>query len=245
VNTSGFVSLRDNNNNVQEASKELLGRAFFGGNIGMGGDIGATYEIRPHLKVSGSLQDIGVMWQREDVENYTYKGTYQTDGLEPLFPDLGPDGNSIPYWDIFEDEVERNLQDETLNESYITLRPLKINAAIEWDFGEFILPCNYRVQESRRTHSKLGIHFFGIKRPKDIKYALSTYYDRKINDNIRMKIAYTLDDFSYTNVGLLFSTQYKGINFYVAADNLIGYFNLAKSYYQSVQLGFQFIINKQ
>lgn len=242
VNTAGFVSLREETETVQEAYKELVKRSLFGGNIGAGIDFGVTYKIEENLTVTGSMQDVGLMFHRDDVENYTYKGSYQTDGIEPLFPDIAPDGKAIPYWDIFEDEVDRNLQDKTLNESYVTFRPFKLNASLEFGFGQIIPPCDYRVLPKRRFQSKVGFHLFGIKRPGTIKYALSTFYDRKITPNIRMKATYTLDDFSYTNLGLLLSTRYKRFNFYIAANNLLGYTNLAKSQYQSVQLGFQFII---
>lgn len=242
VNTAGFVSLRDETETVQDAYKELIKRSLFGGNIGAGIDLGVTYKIKQNLTVTGSVQDLGLMFQRDDVENYTYKGSYQTDGIEPLFPEIAPNGQAIPYWDIFEDEVDRNLRDKTLNESYITFRPFKLNASLEFGFGEIIPPCDYRVISKRRFQSKLGLHLFGIKRPGALKYALSGFYDRKITPNIRMKATYTLDDFSYTNVGLLLSTRYKKFNFYIAADNLFGYTNLAKSQYQSLQLGFQFIL---
>ncbi len=244
VNTSGFVSLRDDNETVDEAFGNILKKAFFGGNIGVGLDMGGTYKIRENLEISGSILDLGLMWQREDVENYTYRGSYQTDGIEPLFPEILPNGQTFPYWDEWEDELDRNLVDETLQESYVTLRPLKLNGAIEFGFGETIIPCDYRVEGKKAHHSRLGLHLFSIQRPKDFKFALSTYYDRQINENLRMKLTYTIDDFSYTNVGLLLSTRLKSFNFYIAADNLIGYLNLAKSNYQSVQLGFQFVINK-
>ncbi|WP_245545613.1 DUF5723 family protein [Gillisia limnaea] len=244
VNTSGFTTLRDENQTVQEASKDLLSKSFFGGNIGVGIDLGATYKIQNNLIVTGSIQDLGLMFQRDDVENYTYKGTYQTDGIEPLFPGIGPSGAAFPYWDEFEDEVDRNLVDETLNESYVTWRPFKLNASLQFRFGEDCPPCDYRIQTKKIYQNKVGIHLFGIKRPGSLKYALSTYYDTKVIPNLRIKVAYTLDDFSYTNVGLLLSTQLKKFNFYLAADNLFGYLNLAKSRYQSVQLGFQFILNK-
>ena len=244
VNTSGFTTLRDANQTVQEASKDLLGKSFFGGNIGVGLDLGATYKIQDNLILTGSVQDLGLMFQRDDVENYTYKGTYQTDGIEPLFPETGPDGAALPYWDEFEDEVDRNLIDETLNESYVTWRPFKLNASLQFGFDEDCPPCDYRIRAKKIYKNKIGIHLFGIKRPRALKYALSTYFDTMVIPKLRIKVAYTLDDFSYTNVGLLLSTRLKKFNFYLAADNLFGYFNLAKSQYQSVQLGFQFIINK-
>lgn len=242
VNTSGFVSLRDEMETVQDAYKEMVKRSLFGGNIGAGIDFGVTYKIENNLTVTGSVQDVGLMFHRDDVENYIYKGSYQTDGLEPIFPFIDPNGQAIPYWDNFEDEVDRNLRDKTLNESYVTFRPFKLNASLEFSFGPIIPPCDYRVLSKRRFQSKVGFHLFGVKRPGALKYALSTFYDRKITPNIRMRATYTLDDFSYTNFGLLLSTRYKKFNFYIAADNLLGYTNLAKSHYQSVQLGFQFIL---
>jgi hypothetical protein len=244
VNTSGFASLQEENNTIQDASKDLLGRSFFGGNLGVGLDVGGTYRLGENIMVSGSVLDLGMMWQRDDVESYTYRGTYQTNGIEPLFPENNPNGNTFSYWDLFEDEVDRNLVDETLSAPYTTWRPLKFNAAVEMNFDAFYPPCDYRVLAKKRYRTKLGMHLYAVKRPRDLKFALSTYYDRKISSGLRMKVSYTLDDFSYTNVGLLLSTRIKKFNFYIAADNLFGYLNLAKSNYQSVQLGLQFISNK-
>jgi hypothetical protein len=78
-----------------------------------------------------------------------------------------------------------------------------------------------------------------------MNYAITTYFDRKFSDNFRAKVSYTVDDFSYYNVGLLLSTKVKKFNFYIAADNLVGYFNLAKSQSASIQFGMQFIFKKK
>ena len=184
------------------------------------------------------------MYQQHDVENYLYYGSYETDGIEPLFPDVAPSDNTIPYWDLFEDEVDRNLKDETVNEKYKTWRPVKFNAAVEFGFEEMFEVCDYRKTYKRRNYNLIGVHLFGVKRPRSMNYALTTYYDRKFTNNFRAKISYTVDDFSYYNVGLLLSTKIKKFNFYLAADNLIGYFNLAKSQSASIQFGMQFIFKK-
>lgn len=244
VDTSGFSSLQDNNETVEEATADLLSKSFFGGNAGVGLDLGGTYKVSDNLIVTGSIQDLGVMFQRDDVKNYTYRGSYVTDGIEPLFPELDENGIAPPYWDLFEDDVDRNLVDKTLSESYLTWRPLRINASLEYKFGHTFSPCDYRQLPTSSYHSRIGMQIFGIKRPNTLKYALTTYFDKRITQNLRVKATYTLDDFSYTNVGLLVSTKFKSFNFYIAADNLLGYTNLARSNYQSVQLGMQFIINK-
>ena len=245
VNTSGYASLSGSEKSVQESTKDLLKRSFFGGNVGAGLDFGATYTFADSFRITGSVLDIGVMYQRDDVENYLYYGSYETDGIEPLFPDVAPNGNTLPYWDIFEDDVDRNLKDETVSENYQTWRPVKFNAALEFGFEEMVEICDYRKAYTRRSYNLVGVHLFGVKRPRAMNYALTTYYDRKFRNNFRAKISYTLDDFSYYNVGLLLSKRIKKFNIYIAADNLIGYFNLAKSQSASVQFGMQFIFNKQ
>ncbi|WP_034889266.1 DUF5723 family protein [Gillisia sp. Hel_I_29] len=244
VNTSGYASLKDDSKTVQEASKELLKRSFFGGNVGAGIDLGATYKIDQNFVVTGAIQDFGLMYQREDVENYLYYGTYETSGIEPLFPEVAPGGKAIPYWDIFEDEVDANLKDETIQESYITWRPLKINTSLQYGFGETVGPCNYLRPLKRRFENIFGIQLFGVKRPRGLKYAFTMFYDRKFTPDLRMKITYTLDDFSYANVGLMVSKKINNFNLYLAADNLFGYINLARSQHQALQMGLQFIFIK-
>lgn len=244
VNTSGYASLNDTGRTVQESTRDLLKRSFFGGNIGAGLDLGATYNFRENIRITGSVLDIGMMFQQHDVENYLYYGDYQTDGIEPLFPEVPESGPTIPYWDIFEDEVDENLKDETLNENYRTWRPFKFNAALEFGFEEMYEICDYRRTYKRKNYNLIGVHLFGVKRPRTMNYALTAYYDRKFSNSLRAKISYTVDDFSYYNVGLLVSRRINKFNFYLAADNLIGYLNLAKSQNASIQFGMQFIWKK-
>lgn len=245
VNTSGYASLNNSGMTVQQSTADLLKRSFFGGNLGAGIDIGGTYSLRENFRITASVLDIGFMYQQHDVENYLYYGNYATDGIEPLFPDVAPNNNTIPYWDIFEDEVDRNLKDETVNEKYTTWRPVKFNAALEFGFEEMYEVCDYRRTYKRRNYNLVGLHLFGVKRPRTLNMAMTAYYDRKFNNNFRAKLAYTIDDFSFTNIGLLVSKKFNKFNMFFAADNLLGYFNLAKSQSASVQFGMQFIFKNQ
>ena len=52
------------------------------------------------------------------------------------------------------------------------------------------------------------------------------------------KATYTVDSYSYSNVGLGLATDIGKFNFYIAADNLLRYGNLAKAKSVSLQLGF-------
>ncbi len=244
VNTSGYASINNTGMTVQESTADLLKRSFFGGNVGAGFDLGASYNLQDDVRITASVLDVGIMYQQHDVENYLYYGDYETDGIEPLFPDVPPNNNTIPYWDLFEDEVDRNLKDETVSENYLTWRPVKFNAAIEFGFEEMYELCDYRRSYKRRNFNLIGLYLFAVKRPRTVNYAATAYYDRKFNNNFRMKMSYTVDDFSFYNIGILLSKKINKFNFYIAADNLVGYFNLAKSQSASVQFGMQFIFKK-
>jgi hypothetical protein len=52
----------------------------------------------------------------------------------------------------------------------------------------------------------------------------------------------TVDDYSFKNIGFLMSTHINKINFYISANNLLEYSNLADARGASVQLGFNVIM---
>lgn len=238
VNTSGFASLNEEEDmTVEEATAELLKRSFFGGNVGVGMDFGLSYLVNEQFIATASVQDVGMMFQRDDVENYHYYGSYQTDGLEPLFPELDETGKALPYWDIFEDEVDRNLIDETTQQPYVTWRPAKFNLGVEYGFGQSFLPCDYLTVAKVRYLNQIGMNFAGVLRPRNLVYSLTTYWDRKLTDTQRFRIAYTLDDYSFANFGLMYSATFKNINAYLAVNNILGLPHLANSHSVSLQLG--------
>ena len=74
--------------------------------------------------------------------------------------------------------------------------------------------------------------------------ALTGFYRRNILKNVQMKATYTLDTFSYTNIGLGLSGNIGKFNVYLLADNLLEYRDLAKANSLSFQFGFNFIFKE-
>ncbi len=241
INTAGYADLLESENVSGMGTMAKIGkRAFLGGNLGLGFDAGFTWYPSDQYRVTGSILDIGFMQQTKGVENYRYYGDYQTDGIELLFP------GTREYWDEWEDELDRNLRDETLTNSYVTWRPVKINASLDYGFSENAEPCNcYRPMGRRRYFNHLGAHFFAMKRPRGLNYATTLYYDRTFSENFRGRITYTADSYSFSNVGLMFAARLYNFNVYLAADNLLDYTNLAKARNASVQIGFQLLFSRE
>lgn len=242
VNTSGYASLKEEEGmTVDQAVAELMSRSFFGQNVGVGADLGFNYRVTDQFSVNGSIQDLGLMFHQKDVENYHYFGSFQTNGLEPLFPELDGNESTIPYWDVFEERIDANLKDETTNNQYATWRPLKYNASFEFGTGKSILPCDYLLSKKPRFMNLFGMLISGVNRPKGPTYGVTAYWDRKVNDNLRFRLAYGVDEFTVTKLGLMMSSRFKNFNIYLAANDIIGYTNLAKANSASLQLGLQFI----
>lgn len=236
LNTSGYVALRDGGRS--QIMSSLISRSFFSGNLGLGFDVGATYLINDKWTISGSVLDVGAIFHTQDVESYRISGNYVLDGIEMLFPGLN-DEDSIPYYDNLETEITEQIPIDTLNSSYTQWRPAKFNLALQYSLSgnRNSQPCDCRKSSRTNNEQTIGLHLFGIVRPKSMHYAATFSYYNRINSFFSMKMSYTIDAFSQTNFGLILITTTKKFNFFIAGDNILNYSNLAKANSLSLQLG--------
>jgi len=244
IQTSGLISLDEG-----DPAKKFLGRALLGGNLGLGFDVGANYEINRNWSLSASLIDVGAVFHTKDVETYESFGNHQVDGIEFLFPVLGVGDETFEYYDQIEDDFDDNIPLITQNESYVQFRPVKFYASVSYNFGEpngtndcNCLNGNYNDYKWRES---LGLQVYSIARPKGPQATISAYYYRKITKSVSAKIAYTVDQYSASNLGFALSADMGWFNFYFTTDNILRYQNLAKAKNLSLQLGFNLKIDKK
>lgn len=249
VNTSGYASLRDENSGVSGASQvvnRILGRAFFGGNLGVGFDVGATYDINDRWTVSGSILDVGAIFHSNDVETYKASGNYTLHGIELLFPGLNDEEN-IPYYENIGNALKEQIPIDTLNVNYTQWRPVKMNAGLVYRLGGYGASgkCDCRNPGRSDAEQAVGLQLFSILRPKAPQYAATFFYYRRIGGFLSGKVAYTLDAFSYKNIGIAVAADIGKVNFYMAADNLLTYGNIAKANNLSLQAGLNIKLQKE
>ena len=231
VNTSGFTNYTDNySDNVKS---DILKKTFFGGNLGLGFDLGLTYYPKENIQFTASIVDIGFIKHTSEVRNYSYKGYYKYEGLTPDFI-IGNSNNLIKE---FYDAIPL----DTLSLKYTTWRPVKFNSSIQYSFGDGRnTDCNCLGNEMKFKNS-VGAQLFVMSAPRTPLMALTTYYRRKFFDSLEMKATYTIDSYSSKNIGLGLSTTIGKVNFYVLADNLLEYRDISKANSLSFQLGFNII----
>jgi hypothetical protein len=237
LNTSGFAQYKDANTNSNVGTDVKKGMVL-GGNLGLGLDLGLTYYPQSNIQFTASMIDLGFINHTKNVENYSYKGFYNYKGLVPHFNN--ENAAQANYQDF-----KNAIVEEKTNTSYTTWRPTKFNASAQYSFEEERVvdgACNCEGTDPDIFYkSTVGAQLFAMTTPKSPLYALTAFYKRNFSRAFQMKATYTIDSFSYTNLGLGMSTKMGPVHFYILADNLLSYADISKANSLSFQLGLNVI----
>lgn len=208
-------------------------------NLGFGLDFGITNQILPQLKLSVSILDFGFINHTKNVESYTVKGAYNFEGVEAVF---SPEDTSRTWEDI-QTELERELPATKNTESYISIRPVKINAALKYSFGKYKSRLCYDNSYKKEYVNAVGFQFFSVIRPRGPQSALTGFYERMITKSLKTKITYTIDSYSFSNISIGASNKIGKVNFYGIVGNLIQFVDIGKSNNFVAQMGINYIVN--
>ena len=249
LRTSGLEAL-DTANEGGTLSSTLVKRAFFGGDLGLGVDLGFTYHLSERTRVTGSVVDLGFMYHGNDAKSYSLNGSATVEGIQinilEDFANLNRD-----FWQDLVDEVEASVPFETNTNGYVTFRPTKLYGSLRHDFGKPVggegsgFDCDCKAasgNEPRPSYrNAVGGQVFMINRPRGPQMAITGFYTRRFGNSLAVKATYTADKFTYTNLGFGINLQAGPVNLYLMADNLLSYQNIAASNYASFQFGLNII----
>lgn len=218
---------------------DYIGKTFLGGSIGFGLDFGITYKFSEQLEFSGSILDFGFINHKKNLKNTKVEGNFSYEGVDFLF-DSGGSGN---YWDLINQRFKRDLPTTENQNAYISWRPTKINAALKYSFGNKRGRVCYDDVYKDFYDNAIGFQLFSVFRPLSPQFALTGFYEKTITKKLHAKFTYTIDTFSYSNVGAGLSIQIGTVNVYALVDNILSYNNLSASNHLSLQTGFNLIFN--
>ncbi|MDX1314622.1 MAG: DUF5723 family protein [Eudoraea sp.] len=246
LRSSGLRALENAaDEDVSQITSTVLGRGLLGGDLGLGMDFGFTYNLNPQTVITGSILDLGFIYHYSDVDNFSLRGRAENEGVEIILPDALIDPNA-DFWQELVDEIEALIPFEEDTRSYVTFRPTKLYGSIKYSWG---IPNNSGMQDcdcdvtatARATRNiyrnSVGGQLFMVNRPRGPQAAISAFYDRRFGNFLALRTTYTLDKYSQTNFGLGLSLQAGPVNFYILADNLLAYQNLAAAHTASFQFG--------
>ncbi len=246
MRTSGLNVLRDADS--EDIGSVFTKRALFGGDLGLGLDLGFTKYFNDQTVLTASMLDLGFIYHSSDTKNWTLKGKATSEGVEIILPGALADPDADFYQQLI-DDIEALAPFEENFKNYITFRPTKLNASLRHNFGKQIqvgedCDCGPYASQSKRAPrfaNAVGAQIYAINRPRGPQTALTAFYLRRFGNVAALKATYTVDKFSATNIGLGLNLQAGPINLYFMADNLLSYRNLYNSRYASFQLGLNII----
>ncbi len=232
MQSSGIFFENDEEFNASYVKSKLL----FGGNLGLGFDVGFTHHIKKQWEITGSILDLGFVNNTKNVRSYSLKGDYELEGLQLNFDPNNPED----YWTDLKEEFDNSIVLDTLYKSYISFRPVKLHGSVSYAFGQKYDDCRFLIGPDLYVN-KIGFQWFSTVGVVHSFMAGTLFYERWINKYLQTKLTYTVDPYSFSNVGLGLSTTIGMFNMYFAADNLLSLNNIYDAKSASFQLGINFI----
>jgi hypothetical protein len=235
LRTSGLVE----NNEYIDNPNSYLGNTFLGSNLGVGIDLGFTSHLSDQLEITGSIVDLGFINHKKNIKNTFIKGDYKFEGIE-----FGYDSdNSINYWNDLNEDFKEKVPSGDNQDSYISWRPTKLNASLKYSFGQKRSKYCYDNSYKDFYRNALGVQLYSVFRPLNSQLALTGFFEKSFTEKLHAKVTYTIDDYSFYNIGAGLSAQIGNLNFYGMVDNIAQFSDIASANNVSVQLGINIIFN--
>ena len=103
--------------------------------------------------------------------------------------------------------------------------------------------CDVDYVGDETLESSYGLQLYSEFRPESVLWAVTGFYSREFTKALNAKVTYTVDRFSFYNIGIGLSARINRFNVFIAADNLLALPQVRESNYQSIQLGMNLIFN--
>ena len=232
--TSGLIE----NNEYITDPRSYIKNSLLGGNLGVGLDVGFTYNVTPQLQVTGSILDVGFVNHTKNVKNSVINGSFVFEGVPLEF-----DAINNEYWQTISDNFDTELAVVDNFNPYISWRPMKLNSSLKYSFGRQRGKNCYDITYKDFFTNAFGVQLFSVFRPLTPQFAFTGFFEKSFSEKLHAKVTYTVDKFSGNNIGVGLSAQIWKINFYGMLDNLTELSDISSAKNLSLQFGFNLIFN--
>ena len=236
IRTSGIV---DSDDEFIDSPGEYFSKTFLGSNMGLGLDLGLTYHFTSQLEFTASLLDIGFIRHSKNTKNFNIEGNYVLDGLNFEY-----DASSLSnYWQQVEQDFRDKVITEETQEGYTSWRPMKINAALKYSFGEKRGKSCYSKTHKQYYYNAIGFQIHNIMRPIKPQFSFTSFYEASLSKKIHTKFTHTINDYSSIIFGAATSLQLGKLSVFGGLDNLLGVADVSSGNSVAFNFGFNIVID--
>jgi hypothetical protein len=177
--------------------------AFNRKNPGIAFDLGFIYQYSNKLTFSGSLLDLGLVWYRSNLTNYSIKGDYlyQGPGADSMISDRF-------LWDVF-DGLNANVDVNLSYHPYVYFLDPRL-----------YLGATYRVNDKLDANLLLYNRFFPVK----IQTSVTASIIGRPLKNMEASLSWSYMNRSISNLGIGIGIGRSPMQFYFVSDNILGFF---------------------
>lgn len=193
-------------------------------NLGVGLDVGATYQYNEKLSFSASIVDAGFINWKEDITNYWSNGSYTFEGISN--DSLFSKGVDIDISQAI-DSISNTFEIVEDSAAYRTGLPTKM-----------YLTGYYRLARNTKASVTVYADFIG-----SFHRGLSVGVSQKLGRWLQAAATYSMQARSYNNLGLglTLTTGAKGLQIYAVTDNIMAVTNPGGAKVANVRTGFNFV----
>jgi len=239
TNTTNITRLTLQNLDAEVSTSGVDNFSLLGGNLGVGFDVGLTYHFSPQIEFTGSILDLGFVKHSKNTRNFTAKGNYVLDGINFEY---NPD-DPIDYWEQLSNDFKARIPNEETEDAYTSWRPMKLNAALKYSFGERRNKFCYTKTHKQYYYNSIGFQMHTIMRPLKPQFSFTSFYEKSLSQKIHTKFTHTINDYSSTIFGAGASLQLGKLHVFGALDNVLGVRDLSTLNTISLNFGLNIIIN--
>lgn len=197
--TGGLVSSVD----FEPATQNLTGNYIFNGNRGLSFDGGIIYDIDEITQVTASFTDMGMIWWRSSVNNFTGDGEFVFRGidLDQYFDDPGQED----LLEALQDSLLNSFHASSASKGYITMLPLNLYGGITRE----LIP-------NLKAGAMTWIEING----KHIRPLLTLSLNATPFKAFAASLSYTIMNNRFNLIGAGLALGNRGAQFYLITDNI-------------------------
>jgi hypothetical protein len=179
------------------------------GNMGLGLDLGMTYDLGKRLSLSAAITDLGFIKWKRDVTNQTIEGQYKFTGLD-ITDVLNGDKTFDEAGQAIADSLDNNFKSINTDKSFTTFLPFGITAGASYGLTKNI---------------SLGVLSYSRFVGKQMKQNLTLSANINLGNALSTTVSYTASNHRYDNIGAGLSFRLGWIQIYAVTDRIPLSFN--------------------
>lgn len=196
-------------------------------NLGLGADLGATYQLDTKFSFAASLVNLGFIHWKHDVESYHSQGSFTFEGIDDDSIFTSSKFNVDPAQ--LADSIANIFKFKENNQAYSTGLPTQM-----------YLSSFYQLALNTTASATLYSDFIG---KGSFRRGLALGIRQNVGRWLQASATYSMQARSYNNLGLglAFSSGGGGLQLYMVSDNILGVMNVGNSKLTNIRTGFNFV----